>query len=248
MIKRIFNSENLKIKRSFILWVHIASIIVFPALLGGYYGSRYPAVHVAQIIVNYYEFLAILTPLAINIVTCIIFDREQKAGNFKNLLSLSENKAAVIQTQMFYYWALYTIVVLGGTLIYFLILKCFFGLTMPSFYLLLITSMVFSLVALFQYELAYLVTSIWGAGSSLVIGFFGSLLAVLSITVLLDKVWFLIPWSWQIRLIGFWQPGVLENSQIAFWYASKYIPCVILTILILTISSAYYKNWAGKKD
>lgn len=248
MIKRIFSSEMLKSKRSFIFWAHFVSIIGFPILLGGYYGSRYPAVHSTQIIISYYEFLAILTPLAISIVTCVVFDREQKAGNFKNLLSLPENKAVVIQIQLLYYWLLYAVVVLGSTVIYYFILEYLFGLTMPSFYLLIITSLAFSLVAFFQYELAYLITSVWNAGSGLVIGFFGSLLAILSITVLLDKIWFFMPWSWQIRLIAFWQPGTLKNTQMLFWYASKYIFCVILTILILVISSIYYKRWTGKRS
>ncbi|MDO7803159.1 lantibiotic immunity ABC transporter MutG family permease subunit [Pediococcus acidilactici] len=248
LIKQIFRSETMKIRRSFILWMHIFSAIVFPVLLGAYYGNRYPTVNLTQVVISYYEFLSILTPIAVSIVICVIFDREQKAGNFKNVLSLPDSKVAIIQSQILYYWSLYALVVLGSTGIYYILLKFMFGLPMPSFFSIILTSIVFTLLAYVYYELTYLVIGLWGNGSGLILGFFGSLLSILSLTVLVDKAWAFIPWSWQIRLIGFWQPGVLQNTHMMFWYGSKYAVSVVLTMLMIIISSIYYKNWTGRRN
>ena len=238
----------MKLRRSFILWIHIFSAIVFPVLLGIYYGNRYPTVNLSQVIINYYEFLSILTPIAISIVVCVIFDREQKAGHFKNILSLPESKVTIIKSQILYYWSLYAVVVVGSTIIYYVLLKFVFNLPMPSFFSIIITSVVLTLLAYFYYELTYLAIGLLGNGSGLIIGFFGSLISVLSLTVLVDKVWPFIPWSWQIRLIGFWQPGVLQSTHIMLWYSYKYVTSVILTIIIIIVSSVCYKNWTGQRN
>ena len=81
----------------------------------------------------------------------------------------------------------------------------------------------------------------WGA---LILEFFGTVISLLSITSLLDFVWPIIPWTWQIRLTTFWQTnidlGLVKLSLI------EYLIPLMLTCLIIFWGKRYFDNWQGK--
>ena len=245
MLKQVFKAENAKLKRSFLLYMHLIILVAFPILLGLYYGSRRFAISSANMFITFYEILAMASPIIISVVICLVFDREKKAGDFKNWLTEPYSKAKTIQSQLNYYWLWYVIEIIGITLIYYLILVVLYHITGISFLKTLVTSIVFALCGWVQYELAQVIALKWGIGGSLVMGFFGTVISLLGITSLFDFIWPVIPWAWQIRLITFWQHGIsLGLIQLTIL---EYVCPLIMTLIIITLSRKYFNNWQGRK-
>lgn len=241
MFKQIVEAENVKMRRSLLLYLHL---IVLFLLLGLYYGSRKQVIASANMVIGFYEILAISSPIIISVVLCLVFDREEKAGTFKNWLTEPVSKGWVIQAQLSYYWIWYVIEIMGISLIFSGIL---FGIYQIEFPLLkiILTNIAFSLCGIVQYELTQIIALRWGIGGALVLGFFGIVISLLSITSLLDFVWPVIPWAWQIRLTTFWQTnislGLVKLSLI------EYLIPLLLTCLIIFLGKHYFDNWQGKK-
>lgn len=245
MLKQTIKAENAKLKRSFLLYMHLIILVAFPILLGLYYGSRRFAISSANMVITFYEILAMASPIIISIVICLVFDREEKAGDFKNWLTEPYSKGKVIQSQLNYYWLWYVIEIIGISLIYYLILVGLYHITGISFLKLLVTSIVFALCGLVQYELAQIVVLKWGIGGSLVMGFFGTVVSLLGITSLFDFIWPVIPWAWQIRLITFWQHGI--SLGLIKLTALEYICPLIMMLIIIALGKKYFNSWQGRK-
>jgi lantibiotic transport system permease protein len=244
MLKHIFNAENIKLRRSLLLYLHLIALIVSPILFGVYYGSRKNLTTSQNMINMFNSFLALASPLVISIVVCLVFDREEKAGNFKNWLTEPMSKDKIVMGQLVYYWLLYVIEIIGTNLIYYLILTFGFRVEDISFIKLLLTCIIFAFLGLLQYELAELVVMKWNIGGSLILGFFGSIISMLAITSLFDFIWPIIPWAWQSRLSVFWLPNVPATYQkIA---ALAYIVPVLLTAIASWLIMRYFSHWQEK--
>lgn len=241
MLKQVFKAENTKLKRSFLLYMHLIILVTFPILLGLYYGSRRFAITSANMFITFYEILAMASPIIISIVICLVVDREEKAGNFKNWLTEPYSKTKAIQSQLDYYWLWYVAEIVGISLIYYFILVSLYHIAGISFFKVLVTSIVFALCGLVQYELTQTTALKWGIGGSLVMGFFGTVISLLGITSLLDFIWPVIPWSWQIRLITFWQNGM--NIGLIKLTALEYVCPLIMTLIIIALSRKYFNSW-----
>lgn len=246
MFSKIFRAENTKLHRSFLLYLHLITLFAYPLLLGFYYGGRKGLVAPTAMVITFYKFLAMISPVIISIVICLVFDREEKAGEFKNWLAESGRKSMMIQGQLIYYWLWYVVEILGTSLIFYFILSFIYKIGNISFLKLLITSIAFALLGILQYELAEMIVLKWGIGGSLILGFFGSVISALAITSLFDIIWPIVPWACQVRLMLFWQSGVSRELQIfpAFEYI---IPTVITTIFIF-LANRYFNNWQGTKS
>lgn len=245
MLKQTFKAENAKLKRSFLLYMHLIILVAFPVLLGLYYGSRKFTILSVNMFITYYEILAMASPIIISVVICLVFDREEKAGDFKNWLTEPYSKAKAIQSQLNYYWLWYVIEIIGISLIYYLILVGLYHIAGISFIKVLITSIVFVLCGWVQYELAQVVALKWGIGGSLVMGFFGTVISLLGITSLFDFIWPVIPWAWQIRLITFWQNNI--SFGLIQLTALEYVCPLIMTLIIIALSRKYFNSWQGRK-
>lgn len=244
MIQRVFKSESIKLKRSFLLYLHLIVLIVFPVVLAIYYGARSRYISSKTIVITFFEILAMATPIMISIIVSMVYDREEKAGNFKNWLSEATNKGDLIQFQLIYYWFWYAIEILGISIIFYLILVINYHMVGIAFTSFILTSVVFIILAIFQYELTEIVALKWGVGGALVLGFFGTVISLLGITSLLDFVWPIVPWTWQIRLITFWQNGI--TSGLLQVTLLEYIIPLILTVVLLTTGQKYFSRWQSK--
>lgn len=241
MLKNIFWSENVKLKRSFLLYLHLLTLIAYPLLMGFYYGTRKNIVNSSVMIITFYELLALISPLVISIVIGLVFDREEKAGHCKNWLANPGKKGLTIGLQLFYYWLLYFFEIIGMSLIYFFILRFAFQINNISFIKILLTSFIFALLGLIQYELAQWIVLKLNVGGAMILGFFGVVISGLSITSLFDFIWPVIPWAWQIRLITFWEATI--SSQVQTLTAWEMIIPLILTMVLTLLIIKVFDNW-----
>lgn len=245
MLKSIFKAENIKLHRSMLLYLHLAALIIFPLLIGVYYGSRKNLTTSANMVDMFNTILALISPLAISIVVSVVFDREEKAGNFQNWLTQPMNKGKIVMGQLIYYWLLYVIEVIGANLIYFLVLTAVYHVTGISFLKLFSLSIVFAVLGFLQYEIAELVSLKWNIGGSLILGFFGSVISMLGVTSLFDLVWPVIPWTWQSRLTVFWRLNI--PSDYVKMATLSYLVPVILTAILSWLIFRYFNHWQGTK-
>lgn len=245
MPKSIFKAENIKLHRSMLLYLHLAALIIFPLLIGVYYGSRKNLTTSANMVDMFNTILALISPLAISIVVSVVFDREEKAGNFQNWLTQPMSKGKTIMGQLIYYWLLYVIEVIGTNLIYYLVLTAFYHVTGISFLKLFSLSIVFAVLGFLQYEFAELVSLKWNIGGSLILGFFGSVISMLGVTSLFDLVWPFIPWAWQSRLTVFWRLNI--PADYVKMATLSYLVPVILTAILSWLIFRYFNHWQGTK-
>lgn len=245
MPKSIFKAENIKLHRSMLLYLHLAALIIFPLLIGVYYGSRKNLTTSANMVDMFNTILALISPLAISIVVSVVFDREEKAGNFQNWLTQPMSKGKTIMGQLIYYWLLYVIEVIGTNLIYYLVLTAVYHVTGISFFKLFSLSIVFAVLGFLQYEFAELVSLKWNIGGSLILGFFGSVISMLGVTSLFDLVWPFIPWAWQSRLTVFWRLNI--PADYVKMATLSYLVPVILTAILSWLIFRYFNHWQGTK-
>lgn len=245
MPKSIFKAENIKLHRSMLLYLHLAALIIFPLLIGVYYGSRKNLTTSANMVDMFNTILALISPLAISIVVSVVFDREEKAGNFQNWLTQPMSKGKTIMGQLIYYWLLYVIEVIGTNLIYYLVLTAVYHVTGISFLKLFSLSIVFAVLGFLQYEFAELVSLKWNIGGSLILGFFGSVISMLGVTSLFDLIWPFIPWAWQSRLTVFWRLNI-PADYVKMAILSYLVP-VILTAILSWLIFRYFNHWQGTK-
>lgn len=245
MPKSIFKAENIKLHRSMLLYLHLAALIIFPLLIGIYYGSRKNLTTSANMVDMFNTILALISPLAISIVVSVVFDREEKAGNFQNWLTQPMSKGKTIMGQLIYYWLLYVIEVIGTNLIYYLVLTAVYHVTGISFLKLFSLSVVFAVLGFLQYEFAELVSLKWNIGGSLILGFFGSVISMLGVTSLFDLVWPFIPWAWQSRLTVFWRLNI--PADYVKMATLSYLVPVILTAILSWLIFRYFNHWQGTK-
>lgn len=246
MPKSIFKAENIKLHRSMLLYLHLITLVIFPLLMGVYYGSRKNLTTPANMVNMFNTILALISPLAISIVVSVVFDREEKAGNFQNWLTQPMSKGKTIMGQLIYYWLLYVIEVIGTNLIYYLVLTAVYHVTGISFLKLFSLSIVFAVLGFLQYEFAELVSLKWNIGGSLILGFFGSVISMLGVTSLFDLVWPFIPWAWQSRLTVFWRLNI-PADYVKMATLSYLIP-MILTVIFSWLIFRYFNNWQGTKN
>lgn len=246
MLRQIFGAENIKLRRSMLFYLHLIALIVLPVIFGCYYGGR-KNLSSAENMINIFSTLLVLaSPLVISIVVCLVYDREKNAGDFKNWLTEPISRGKIIMGQLIYYWLLYVIEIIGMNLIYYLILTFVFNVVGISFIKLLLTSIALALLSFLQYELAELAAMKWNVGGSLVLGFFGSVISMLSITSLFDFIWPIIPWAWQSRLTAFWLP----NISVAYQKVAvlSYVVPVLLTVVLSWMIMRYFNRWQEKID
>lgn len=245
MLKSIFKAENIKLHRSVLLYLHLIALLIFPLLLGAYYGSRKNLTTPADMIDTFNTILALISPLAISIVISVVFDREEKAGNFQNWLTEPMSKGKIVTGQLVYYWLLYVIEIIGTSLIYYFILTVMYKVAGISFIKQLLTSIAFALLGFLEYELAEFSAMKWHVGGSLILGFFGSVISMLGTTSLFDLIWPIIPWAWQSRLTVFWLPNIpVIYRKIA---ALSYIVPILLTVIFSWMIIRYFSHWQGKE-
>ena len=228
-----------------LLYLHLAALIIFPLLIGVYYGSRKNLTTSANMVDMFNTILALISPLAISIVVSVVFDREEKAGNFQNWLTQPMSKGKTIMGQLIYYWLLYVIEVIGTNLIYYLVLTAVYHVTGISFLKLFSLSIVFAVLGFLQYEFAELVSLKWNIGGSLILGFFGSVISMLGVTSLFDLVWPFIPWAWQSRLTVFWRLNI--PADYVKMATLSYLVPVILTAILSWLIFRYFNHWQGTK-
>ncbi|MBJ8326202.1 lantibiotic immunity ABC transporter MutG family permease subunit [Streptococcus pacificus] len=242
-MRNILKSEFYKIKHTWLPWIHIILPCVYAIT---FYGAAkitgLKNLGDISIIQNYLVLLGGILPIVCGILTSKVVDMEVNAGHFQVLLSTTTSRYKAYSGKLF---AL-LIGFLLSTSLAIIIFGLLFGHQKPI-------ELLIELLLLFVGSLSIYMIHLWlsiilGGGASIGLGFVGTLIALLSMTNLGEKIWYFLPPTWPSRLSASYIVGsnLVDKSylyhEIMMW---SYV-AIPTTIIIFTASLVWFSRWDGK--
>lgn len=235
-----------KMLHSKLLYLHLIIPVVGVTVFTAYY-SYSPWKEEAKVLI-YLQAVAMAFPLMISIATTMMYEQEQKAGNFQNILSVPYAKVIA-------HWGNLLTLCLFGLLASILTILGFGGLfRIMGFdkfsiliYFKLVLVMFLSNVTL--YVLQYIICFTWGNGISLSFGILGTLLSPLLYLGLGDFIWSYIPCGYAIRISTYYfnQYVDLNLFHVILPDLKRGIMTIgIITIIILIYFVGWSNRWQGE--
>lgn len=242
MIK-IIKSELYKIKHTWLPWVHIVLPIAYSFLF--YVASKTTGLknfEESDIIQTYFVLLGAVIPIILSFITSKVVDMEMSAGKFQVLLSTTKSRTKAYIGKLLVL-ELGFVISLALAIIIIAILTGYQNILdwLIEFFLIVISSLSLFMIHLW-------VSIMLSSGASIGLGFLETMIALLSITVIGDSIWYFIPCTWGSRLPAMYitMGKALDPSyfykELRLWsFAALFI------ILALFISSIiWFNKWDGK--
>lgn len=242
-VMRCIRSDFYKLKHTPILWLHLIIPFIGAFLFLSYYSfSRWDT---ANKISGYLEVLAMIFPTLIGLMSGMIIEQEEQAGNFQMFFSSTKYKFIT------YISKLITLLILGifSVIIAVGVFAIGFQKFSPIFYI-QIAGYLF-IGNIFLYILHMLVSLQFGKGASIGLGIAGSLISALMITGLGDRCWKFIPWAFSVRLCDYFLLSQTNAKyyNIATIEINKGLFIIVLgSIFIMAISIFWFQYWEGRKS
>ncbi|MBU3188166.1 lantibiotic immunity ABC transporter MutG family permease subunit [Clostridium bowmanii] len=240
---RCIKSDFYKLRHTSILWIHLLIPLAgaFTFLL--YY--HITAKNSIGDIKTYLEVLAIAFPLLIGLISGIVIDQEELAGNFQVLLTTSKLKCTTYLSKLI-------ILLLLGSFSIILAVGIFalgFHVVPCLFYLKAAGALV--LGNIFIYILHVFISLQFGKGASTGIGVSGSLISALMLTGLGDYIWHFIPWAWGVRFCDNMIYQLIYSSfSTEFASDSQNGLFIMLFAICIAFASSlcWFRKWEGRKS
>ncbi|MDX5661369.1 lantibiotic immunity ABC transporter MutG family permease subunit, partial [Clostridioides difficile] len=195
---RIFCSDLIKLKRNFIILMHICIALMGMGLFLWYYKVS-GADNILKI-VAYLQVIAIAFPLLSGVVCSMFVEQEYYAGNYKHMLTISNPKYLTLISKYLILVCLGFVATLVSVLGFkFGISKAYFT---SSFYM--ISILILIGCNLFEYILHLFLSLRFGKGASIGVGIVEMLLSALLLTGLGSGIWQYFPCAWGVRFITIW--------------------------------------------
>lgn len=239
----IIKSEIYKIKGTWLPWIHIVLPIAYSLLF--YVALKTTGLknfEERDIIQTYFVLLGAVMPIILSLISSKVVDMEMSAGKFQVLLSTTKSRSKAYIGKLLVL-ELGFVISLTLAIIIFAILTGYQNISdwLIEFFLILISSLSLYMIHLWvSIELS--------SGGSIGLGFLETMIALLSMTVIGDSIWYFIPCTWGSRLPAMYimMGKALDPS---YFYKEFRLWGIIASfiILILFISSIiWFNKWDGK--
>ena len=214
---RVLKAELYKIKHTWILWIHgILPVLYALAFYGACRFTGLKHFALAEAIQIYFTLLGAAVPIVVGVLISKVADMESGAGHFQLLLSAPSRTRAYLGKVgalfLGFIWATSVAVGVFGGLFGHQTLAVWFA----ALLLLLAASVAVYLIHLW-------VALALGSVPSMGLGVVETLIALLAMTGLGDKLWYFLPCTWPARLPGTyilgstWQNQSLLIGEMARW-------------------------------
>lgn len=239
----IIKSEIYKIKGTWLPWIHIVLPIAYSLLF--YVASKNTGLknfEESDIIQTYFVLLGAVIPIILSFITSKVVDMEMSAGKFQVLLSTTKSRSKSYIGKLLVL-ELGFVISLALAIIIFAILTGYQNILdwLIEFFLIIISSLSLYMIHLW-------VSIVLSSGASIGLGFLETMIALLSMTVIGDNIWYFLPCTWGARLPAIY----ITMSKVSDWsYFYKELRLWSLTasliIIALFISSIiWFNKWDGK--
>ena len=235
----IIRSELYKIKHTWLAWAHIVIPIAYSLLFYGAAkttGLKYFEEN--DIVQTYFVLLGAAMPIIFSFITSKVVDMEISAGKFQVLLSTTKSRTKA-------YIGKLIVLEIGFVLSLTLSVTIFAILTgyqnisdwLVEFFLIFINSISLYMIHLW-------VSILLNSGASIGLGFLETMIALLSMTVIGDSIWYFIPCTWSSRL-----PASYIMMSNSFFYKELRLwdfAAFIITLALFISSIIWFNKWDGK--
>lgn len=239
----IIKSELYKIKGTWLPWIHIVLPIAYSLLF--YAASKNTGLknfEESDIVQTYFVLLGAVIPIILSFITSKVVDMEMSAGKFQVLLSTTKSRTKAYLGKLLVL-ELGFVISLALAIIIFAILTGYQNISdwLIEFFLILISSLSLYMIHLW-------VSIVLSSSASIGLGFLEIMIALLSMTVIGDSIWYFIPCTWSSRLPAMYIT-MSKVSDSSYFYKELRIWSFVslFIILILFISSIiWFNKWDGK--
>lgn len=198
---------------------------------------------------GYIQTLSVTFTVLIGIITSVLAETEQKAGEFQSLLVTANSKyvshiSKLILLVLFGFAS--SLLALAGFGV------CFLRMGYTTFHLLFYvkTAILLLMSVLPLYLLQYIVSFLFGKGFSIGLGIVGGLISALLLTGLGDGIWWYLPWGIAARF----SESLLMSSLVNIDFL-QYNGIIQSVTFILLFSLAFnallillFNKWEGRKS
>lgn len=239
----IIKSELYKIKGTWLPWIHIVLPIAYSLLF--YAASKNTGLknfEESDIVQTYFVLLGAVIPIILSFISSKVVDMEMSAGKFQVLLSTTKSRTKAYLGKLLVL-EMGFVVSISLAIIIFAILTGYQNISdwLIEFFLILISSLSLYMIHLW-------VSIVLSSSASIGLGFLETLVALLSMTVIGDNIWYFIPCTWGSRLPALY---IIIGKALdpSYFYKELRLWGLIASfiILILFISSIiWFNKWDGK--
>lgn len=239
----IIKSEIYKIKGSWLPWIHIVLPIAYSLLF--YVASKTTGLknfEESDIIQTYFILLGAVIPIIISFISSKVVDMEISAGKFQMLLSTTKSRTKAYLGKLLVLEFGF-VISLALAIIIFAILTGYQNILdwVIEFFLIVISSISLYLIHLW-------VSIVLSSSASTGLGFLETLVALLSMTVIGDNIWYFIPCTWGSRLPALY---IIIGKALdpSYFYKELRLWGLIASFIILSLfisSIIWFNKWDVK--
>lgn len=239
---RCIRSDCQKLRRTFILWIHILVPVMTAVLFLAYYSVS--AWKPETKLSGFLELIAVAFPLIIGLICGKAIEQEGQAGSFQTMLCGIKSRTVAYTSKL-------VLLLLLGTFSIALAVGAFalgFKTAPPMLYLKAAGILVVGNI--FLYILHQFVSLQYGSGASIGLGIAESLISALALTGLGDGKWYYIPCAWSARLCSYlvyiWanpSSAAIGNAEIE----KGLLIAICASFAALIASLLWFRNWEGRK-
>lgn len=207
---------------------------------------------------GFFKVISVFLPLLVSLISGLIGMQEENAGNFSIILSSTVSRTTSYLSKLFLFEIMTTISVFFSTSLFLLGMKSVLHIENIQYNLFYQGAFLTIIGCLFLYVFYLFLSFSFGIGVSIALGGAGFLIAaVMGATLVGDKIWQFIPWTWPVRLSNlpeFFMPGIqlpigLNTSEFLTQQYGRGLPFVILGTIVLLIGSlVWFNRWEGRKS
>lgn len=252
---RTLSSDWLKTKRTAIRLIVIIVSMLYPFFMLWYFSKQNSQ---SQIYDGFFMVISVAMPIMAGMLCGLIGTQEENAGNFNAILGSTVTRTTSYLSKFILLILMTANSVFLSTLVLLAGMKWFMHIKNIQVGLFLEGALLVITGSLILYSLHLFVSFAFGMGASIALGGAGFLIAaVLGGTVVGDRIWQFVPWTWAARLSqlpevfihDFQLPAGINPPVFFTEQFSKGITGVITcNVIVLIASIVWFRRWEGRKS
>lgn len=221
---------------------HSFTYSLFFIILCGIKNHRIKNFEESDIIQTYFVLLGAVMPIILSFISSKVVDMEMSAGKFQVLLSTTKSRTKAYLGKLLVL-ELGFVISLALAIIIFAILTGYQNILdwVIEFFLIVISSISLYMIHLW-------VSIVLSSGASIGLGFLETMIALLSMTIIGDNIWYFIPCTWGARLPALYIT-IGKALDPSYFYKELRLWGLIASFIILALflsSIIWFNKWDGK--
>jgi len=199
-------------------------------------------------------FIEIYIPLVVSFISSWIIGYEEYYGNMNILLNLKTNRTYVYLSKFIFTVLILNFIIFLENFVFIIdlnILKKEFSITFIICSIVLLSLSIIPVIVIHIF-----LSFVFGSGISILIGFIGMLLSILTNNGLAENIWYMIPWVIPVRmyiylyLLMFNKGIIIKQSNIYLFlvFSWKGLLVNFLVLLVFTLAGIkWFNSFEGQK-